>query len=118
MSYPERVSTVTGDLLPSSAGVGRIPGWITSAPDGLSFFQRPLLSLSEAFGFSSDPEGFSVEVVDLLDHLSGVFDKAPAAMIDGCHVLAEPVYMTIDAETVALSRKAPKQKPVLGAGQA
>ncbi|MFC5755971.1 hypothetical protein [Rhizobium sp. GCM10022189] len=45
----------------------------------------------------------------LLDRLSGVFDKAPAFVIDGRHVLAEPVYMTIDAKTVALSRKVPKQ---------
>ena len=52
----------------------------------------------------------------LLDRLSGVFDKATASVIDGRHVLAEPVYMTIDAKTVALSRKAPKQKQVLGAG--
>lgn len=73
-------------------------------------------TLFQSEGDRQDILEFIREHCGLLDRLSGVFDKAPASLIDGRHVLAEPVYMTIDATTVALSRKAPKQKLVVGAG--
>jgi hypothetical protein len=42
--------------------------------------------------------------------LADAFDHAPASIEDGVHVLADPLFFTVDAQGVALSRKEPKRK--------
>jgi hypothetical protein len=59
---------------------------------------------------------FTLRHGHVFERLSDAFANAPASIVNGRHVLARPVFMTVDADRVALSRKEPKDKPVPGKG--
>jgi hypothetical protein len=46
--------------------------------------------------------------------LANAFDNAPASIEDGAHVLAAPLFLTVDTKDIVLSRKEPKRKRACG----
>jgi len=59
---------------------------------------------------------FVFENSDVFERLEDVFANAPAVISNGQHLLAKPVFLTVDAVTVSLAFKAPKRKSRPGDG--
>ena len=59
---------------------------------------------------------FVYENSDVFDRLEDLFANAPAATKNGLHVLAKPIFFTVDAMTISLAFKAPKLKRRFGSG--
>jgi hypothetical protein len=59
---------------------------------------------------------FVYENSDVFERLEDLFANAPAAIENGLHILAKPIFFTVDAMTISLAFKAPKRKWRFGRG--